>query len=61
MTTKTKVVKSGNSQAVRIPKQFRFDSKEVEIIPASGGLFIRDPKKSARVLKALKATKEKAA
>lgn len=26
-----KVFKSGNSQAVRLPKQFRFRSKEVEI------------------------------
>lgn len=27
----TKVFKSGNSQAVRLPKEFRFDVKEVEI------------------------------
>ena len=61
MTTKAKVTQRGDSQAVRIPKQFRFDSKEVEIIPVSGGLFLRDPKKLKRVLKALRATKEKAA
>ncbi len=29
--TKARVFKSGNSQAVRLPKQFRFDVKEVEI------------------------------
>jgi antitoxin VapB len=29
--TKARVFKSGNSQAVRLPKQFRFRSKEVEI------------------------------
>ncbi len=28
---KTTVFKSGGSQAVRIPKEFRFDSKNVEI------------------------------
>jgi antitoxin VapB len=27
----TKVFRSGNSQAVRLPKEFQFDAKEVEI------------------------------
>jgi antitoxin VapB len=30
-TVTTKVFKSGNSQAVRMPKAFRFNSKEVQI------------------------------
>jgi antitoxin VapB len=30
-TATTKVFKSGNSQAVRMPKAFRFNSKEVHI------------------------------
>ncbi len=31
MTKTTKVFRSGNSQAVRIPKEFAFESDEVEI------------------------------
>lgn len=31
MTMKTKVFKSGNSQAIRIPKELRFDCNEVTI------------------------------
>jgi len=31
MTLTAKIFKSGNSQAVRLPKQFRFDGQEVEI------------------------------
>ena len=54
------MVKSGNSQAVRIPKQFRFDSKEVEIIPVSGGLFLRDPVKVKAFTAVLKSLKKSA-
>ncbi len=43
MTT-TRVFKSGNSQAVRIPKEFQFDVPEVEIIRRGDELIIR-PKK----------------
>ena len=60
MTTKAKVVKNGNSQAVRIPKEFRFDSKEVEILPVSGGLLLRDPKKVRDFEKFLKGLKKSA-
>lgn len=31
MVAKAKVFKSGNSQAVRLPKEFRFDVDEVDI------------------------------
>jgi len=40
----TRVFKSGNSQAVRIPKEFQFDVDEVEIIRRGDELIIR-PKK----------------
>jgi len=36
-----KVFKSGNSQAVRLPKEFRIDAKEVEIIKENGSLVLR--------------------
>lgn len=36
-----KVFKNGGSQAIRIPKEFRFQSEEVEIIRAGDGLLIR--------------------
>jgi antitoxin VapB len=32
-----KVFQSGNSQAVRLPKEFRFDCDEVEIVKGMGG------------------------
>ena len=40
MTT-TKVFRSGNSQAVRIPREFRIDAKEVEIIQRGDELILR--------------------
>lgn len=40
----TRVFKSGNSQAVRIPKEFQFDVDEVEIFSRGDELIIR-PKK----------------
>ena len=40
----TRVFKSGNSQAVRIPKEFQLDVEEVEIFSRDGELVIR-PKK----------------
>ncbi len=36
-----KVFKSGNSQAVRLPKEFQIDSNEVEIIKENGILILR--------------------
>jgi antitoxin VapB len=36
-----KVFKSGNSQAVRLPKEFQIDAKEVEITKENGNLVLR--------------------
>jgi len=38
----TKVFRSGNSQAVRIPRQFQFDSDEVEILRRGGEIVLRE-------------------
>ncbi len=37
-----RVFKSGNSQAVRLPKEFRFRSKEVEIFRRGGEVILRE-------------------
>ena len=42
----TRVFKSGNSQAVRIPKEFQLDVKEVEIFSREGDLVIRPKRKN---------------
>jgi len=42
--TLTKVFTSGNSQAVRIPKELRFNSDEVEITKQNGVVIIREIK-----------------
>jgi antitoxin VapB len=39
-----KVFLSGNSQAVRLPKQFRFKSKEVEIFRRGEEVVLREKK-----------------
>lgn len=39
--TITKVFQSGNSQAVRIPREFQFDTTEVEIIRRGEELILR--------------------
>ncbi len=45
----TKVFKSGNSQAVRLPKDFQLNSEEVEIFKRNGEVVIREiPKNLAR-------------
>ena len=41
MTT-AKVFRSGNSQAVRLPKEFRFKGKEVEILRRGGEVILRE-------------------
>ena len=41
-----KVFKSGNSQAVRIPKEFHLEGEEVEIRKHRGSLILRPKKKS---------------
>ncbi len=40
-----KVFKSGNSQAVRLPKEFRFASDEVEIFRRGDEIVLREPAK----------------
>jgi antitoxin VapB len=37
-----RVFQSGNSQAVRLPKQFRFKSKEVEIFRRGNEVILRE-------------------
>lgn len=39
---KARVFQSGNSQAVRLPKQFRVSSKEVEIFQRGNELVLRE-------------------
>ena len=41
-----KVFRSGNSQAVRIPKEFHLEGEEVEIRRQGGSLVLRPRKKS---------------
>lgn len=41
-----RVFKSGNSQAVRLPKQFRFDSKEVEIFRRGDDVVLREKRRT---------------
>ena len=43
---RAKVFKSGNSQAVRLPKEFHIKAKEVHIIRQNGDLILRAVKKS---------------
>jgi len=44
--TKARVFKSGNSQAVRLPKAFRFRVTEVEILRRGDEVILREPKNS---------------
>jgi antitoxin VapB len=41
-----RVFRSGNSQAVRLPKQFRFKSKEVEIFRRGNEVVLREKDKN---------------
>jgi antitoxin VapB len=43
---KARVFKSGNSQAVRLPKQFRFRVTEVEILRRGNDTILRVPKRN---------------
>jgi antitoxin VapB len=40
-----KVFKSGNSQAIRLPKEFRLKVAQVELIRQGDDILIRQPKK----------------
>ncbi|MHB8423808.1 MAG: antitoxin, partial [Gammaproteobacteria bacterium] len=42
-----RIFKSGNSQAVRLPKEFRFRAKEVEIFRRGEEVVLREEKLSA--------------
>ena len=56
MTTAiAKVFKSGNSQAVRLPKAFRLSSKTVKLVKTPGGFSVRDPSALARRMRAFAA------
>jgi antitoxin VapB len=49
-----KVFQSGNSQAVRLPKQFRFTSDEVEIFRRGDEIVLREkPRSLARAFNLL--------
>jgi antitoxin VapB len=47
MTT-AKVFRSGNSQAVRLPKEFRFKGKEVDIFRRGDEIVLREKEKTLR-------------
>jgi len=50
----TRVFKNGNSQSVRIPKEYRFTVDEVEIIRVPDGLLLRPARQGlGRVLELL--------
>jgi len=42
----TRVFRSGNSQAVRIPREFRFRSKEVEIVRRGREVVLREKQRN---------------
>lgn len=43
-----KIFKSGNSQALRLPKEFQFHSKEVEIFRRGNDIIIREKPKNLK-------------
>lgn len=50
----TKIFKSGNSQAVRLPKDFQFKSQTVEIFRRNGDVVLRErPKNLAKAFELL--------
>jgi antitoxin VapB len=44
--SKARIFKSGNSQAVRLPKEFRFDVDEVEISRRGREVVLQAPKRN---------------
>jgi antitoxin VapB len=52
-TVTAKVFKSGNSQAIRLPKALRLRTKTVQIEKTGRGLLILDPVAEARRVRAL--------
>jgi len=57
--TLTKIIRQGNSQALRIPAAYRLPSKEVEIYRTPSGLMIIDPTYRRKVFAAFEALREK--
>lgn len=54
-----RIFKSGNSQAVRLPKQFRFHVDEVEIFRRGDEIVLREPRRNlGRAFAALAAMPE---
>jgi antitoxin component of MazEF toxin-antitoxin module len=53
-TISAKVFQSGNSQAVRLPKGYRFKGKVVRLTPMPGGVLLTDPVDLARRRRALR-------
>jgi virulence-associated protein VagC len=51
-TVTAKVFKSGNSQAIRLPKAWRLTTATVQIEKTAHGLLILDPKAEAKRVKA---------
>jgi virulence-associated protein VagC len=49
-----KVFKSGNSQALRLPRALKLKAKSYHITPTDGGFQATDPAAEARRLKALR-------
>lgn len=50
----TKIFKSGNSQAVRLPKEFQFDEKEVQIFRRGDEVVLKKkPRNLSRVFELL--------
>jgi antitoxin VapB len=52
MTATAKVFRSGNSQAVRLPKAFRLSSDTVTLVKLPDGFVARDEKAHTRRLRA---------
>jgi antitoxin VapB len=52
-TITARVFKSGNSQAIRLPKAWRLRTRTVQIEKTGRGLLILDPKAEAKRVKAL--------
>jgi antitoxin VapB len=53
MTTATaKVFKSGNSQALRLPKAFRLSFKTVKLVKTADGFEVKDESATARRVRA---------
>lgn len=54
MKTRARVFQSGNSQAVRLPKEFRFEANEVEIFRRGNEVVLREkPTSLAKLLENL--------